>query len=84
MRQTNWRFVIVGGVMIGLAVVFFIVMGAMAPQSTDPAALMSTDLTRGTRSSRALRSSASCSTPAKEYPRIFTRKVAREADPPPL
>lgn len=42
MKATNWRFVIVGGVMVGLAVVFFIVMGAMAPQSTDPAALMST------------------------------------------
>jgi hypothetical protein len=42
MKQTNWRFVIVGGVLIGLAVVFFIVMGSMAPQSTDPAALMST------------------------------------------
>lgn len=42
MKATNWRFVIVGGVMIGLAIGFFIVMGAMAPQSTDPAALMST------------------------------------------
>jgi hypothetical protein len=42
MKTTNWRFVIVGGVMIGLAIGFFIVMGAMAPQSTDPAALMST------------------------------------------
>jgi hypothetical protein len=42
MKQTNWRFVIVGGVMIGLAIVFFIVMLAMAPQSTDPQALMST------------------------------------------
>ena len=42
MKATNWRFVIVGGVMIGLAIGFFIVMGAMASQSTDPAALMST------------------------------------------
>lgn len=42
MKATNWRFVIVGGVMIGLAIVFFIVMGSMASQSTDPKALMST------------------------------------------
>jgi hypothetical protein len=42
MKATNWRFVIVGGVMIGLAIGFFLVMLAMAPQSTDPQALMST------------------------------------------
>jgi hypothetical protein len=42
MKATNWRFVIVGGVMVLLAIGFFIVMGAMASQSTDPAALMST------------------------------------------
>jgi len=42
MKATNWRFVTVGGVMIGLAIGFFIVMLAMAPQSTDPQALMST------------------------------------------
>jgi len=40
MRQTNWRLVIVGGVMIGLAVVFYFVMLGMAGQSTDPQALM--------------------------------------------
>lgn len=42
MRAKNWRFVIVGGVMIGLAIGFFIVMLSMASQSTDPEALMST------------------------------------------
>ena len=42
MRQTNWRLVIVGGVMIGLALVFVLVMWGMAPQSTDPKALMET------------------------------------------
>ena len=42
MRIKNWRIVIVGGVMIALAVGFFAVMSAMASQSTDPAALMST------------------------------------------
>ena len=42
MKATNWRFVIVGGVMIGLAIGFFIVMLSMASQSTDPKALMST------------------------------------------
>lgn len=41
-RQTNWRFVIVGGVMIGLAIVFFLIMMGMAPQSTDPQALLAT------------------------------------------
>jgi hypothetical protein len=40
MRQKNWRLVIVGGVLIGLAVVFYVVMLGMAPQSTDPQALM--------------------------------------------
>jgi hypothetical protein len=40
--QTNWRFVIVGGVMIAMAVGFFLFMMGMASQSTDPAALMST------------------------------------------
>jgi hypothetical protein len=42
MKATNWRFVIVGGVMIALAIGFFIVMLSMASQSTDPKALMST------------------------------------------
>jgi hypothetical protein len=40
MRQRNWRLVVVGGVLIGLAVVFYFVMLAMAGQSTDPQALM--------------------------------------------
>lgn len=42
MRQKNWRLVIVGGVMIGLAVVFYFVMLGVAPQSTDPKVLMET------------------------------------------
>ncbi|MBI1211123.1 MAG: hypothetical protein GC190_06640 [Alphaproteobacteria bacterium] len=42
MRQKNWRLVIVGAVMIGLAIGFFLVMMGMAPQSTDPRALMAT------------------------------------------
>lgn len=40
MRQKNWRLVIVGGVLIGLAIVFYFVMLAMAGQSTDPKALL--------------------------------------------
>lgn len=40
MRQKNWRLVIVGGVMVALAVVFYFVMLGMAAQSTDPQALM--------------------------------------------
>jgi hypothetical protein len=40
MRQKNWRLVIVGGVMIGLAIVFYLFMLGMAGQSTDPVALM--------------------------------------------
>ena len=42
MRRRNWRFVIVGAVMVGLAVAFFVGMGTMAPQSNDPVALMQT------------------------------------------
>lgn len=42
MRQKNWRLVIVGGVLIALALVFVLVMLALAPQSTDPVALMQT------------------------------------------
>lgn len=42
MRQKNWRVVIVGGVLIGLALVFVLVMMGLAPQSTDPQALMET------------------------------------------
>jgi hypothetical protein len=40
MRQKNWRLVIVGGVLAALAVVFFLIMLGVAPQSTDPKALM--------------------------------------------
>ncbi len=40
MRQKNWRLVIVGGVMVALGVVFFLIMLSVAPQSTDPKALM--------------------------------------------
>ncbi len=40
MRQKNWRLVIVGGVMVALGVVFFLIMLGVAPQSTDPKALM--------------------------------------------
>ena len=42
MRQKNWRVVIVGGVLIGLALVFVLVMMGLAPQSTDPQTLMET------------------------------------------
>ena len=42
MRQKNWRVVIVGGVLLVLAVGFFIFMMGMAPKSNDPKALMET------------------------------------------
>ena len=42
MRQKNWRLVVVGGVLIVLAVGFFIVMMGMAAKSTDPKGLMQT------------------------------------------
>ena len=42
MRQKNWRLVIVGGVLIVLAVGFFLFMMGIAPRSNDPAALMTT------------------------------------------
>lgn len=42
MKQTNWRFVITGCLAIALAVGFFLIMGSMAPQSTDPKAMMET------------------------------------------
>lgn len=42
MRQSNWRFVIVGGVMVALAVFFFLYMMGFAPKSNDPQALMET------------------------------------------
>lgn len=40
MRVKNWRIVTVGGAMIALAGVFFLVMLSVASQSSDPAALM--------------------------------------------
>lgn len=42
MRRTNWRLVIVGGVLIVLALGFFLVMLGMAPKSNDPKALLET------------------------------------------
>ena len=42
MRQKNWRVVIVGGVMVVLAIGFFLFWMTMAPKSTDPVALMET------------------------------------------
>jgi hypothetical protein len=41
-RQRNWRLIIVGGVLMGLGLGFFLFMMGLAPQSTDPAALMTT------------------------------------------
>ena len=40
MRQKNWRVVIVGGIVIVLAIGFFLFMMGLAPQSNDPQALM--------------------------------------------
>ena len=40
MRKPNWRLVITGFLFLVLAVVFFVLMSALAPQSTDPAALL--------------------------------------------
>ncbi len=42
MRRTNWRLVIVGGVLIVLAIGFFLVMLGMASKSNDPVTLMRT------------------------------------------
>lgn len=42
MRRTNWRLVIVGGVLIVLAAGFFLVMLGLAPKSNDPKALLET------------------------------------------
>ncbi len=42
MRQRNWRIVTVGMILIVLALGFYFFMGLMAPQSTDPQALMET------------------------------------------
>ena len=40
MRQTNWRLVIVGGVLVVLAAGFFLVMLGMAPKSNDPKTML--------------------------------------------
>ena len=42
MRRTNWRLVIVGGVLIVLAAGFFLVMLGMAPKSNDPKTMLQT------------------------------------------
>ena len=42
MRKKNWRLIIVGVVLLGLAGVFFLAMLDMVPRSNDPAALMQT------------------------------------------
>jgi len=42
MRRKNWRIVIVGFVLILMALGFYFFMLTVAPQSTDPAALMQT------------------------------------------
>ena len=42
MRRKNWRVVIVGGIVIVLAIGFFLFMMGLAPQSNDPQALMAT------------------------------------------
>ena len=42
MRTKNWRLVIVGGVLVVLAAVFFVFMMSLAPQSNDAVALMQT------------------------------------------
>lgn len=40
MRRKNWRLVIVGGVLIVLALGFFVVMLGMMPKSNDPQTMM--------------------------------------------
>jgi hypothetical protein len=42
MREKNWRLVIVGGILIVLAVGFFVYMMGMAPQSNDPKTMLAT------------------------------------------
>ena len=42
MRRTNWRLVIVGGVLIVLAAGFFLVMLGLAPKSNDPKTMLAT------------------------------------------
>ena len=42
MRRKNWRLVSVGGVLLVLAVAFFVVMLGMASKSNDPQSMMTT------------------------------------------
>ena len=42
MRRRNWRLIIVGLVLIGLAAAFFFGMETVAPKSNDPVAMMRT------------------------------------------
>jgi hypothetical protein len=42
MRQTNWRVVIVGSVLVMAAAAFFFFMQTMASKSNDPVAMMRT------------------------------------------
>ena len=40
MRQRNWRVIITGAVLAGLAVIFFLYMASIKASSNDPQALM--------------------------------------------
>jgi hypothetical protein len=40
MRKRNWRLIIVGALLLGLAGIFFLAMLGMVPKSNDPAELM--------------------------------------------
>src|SRR5260370_34243816 len=42
MRKRNGRLIVVGGVLLGLAGLFFLAMLGMVPRSNDPVALMRT------------------------------------------
>ena len=42
MQRANFRMILAGGVMLALALVFFVFMLSMAPQSNDPVGLMQT------------------------------------------
>ena len=42
MRRKNWRIVIVGLVLIGIALAFYLFMWSLASKSNDSAALMQT------------------------------------------
>lgn len=40
MRRRNWRVVMAGVLLLVMAMVFYNIMSTMAPQSTDPVAMM--------------------------------------------